>query len=141
MKTIILLLTVLSLNCAAYAQDSWKIVHNGKEKINTNEEDETANRFSITAEDLKKSDNFLWVVYKDADKEEGWKRVIALYDEKDNEIIKHGGDLFKVYNGSLRSYIRGRKELRVFTWSLPTDPNVAATIRIRRVHLGTIEIK
>ena len=141
MKAILLIVALFTLNTVAMSQDSWKIVHNGKEKINTSEEDESINRFSISAEDLKKSDNFLWVVYKEADKEEGWKRVIALFDEKDNEIVKHGGDLFKVYNGSLRSYIRGRKELRVFTWALPTDPDVAATIRIRRVHLGTIEIK
>ena len=141
MKALLLVFALITLNAVAMSQDSWKIVHNGKERINTSEEDESTNRFSITAEDLRKSDNFLWVVYKEAEKEKGWKRVIALFDEKDNEIVKHGGDLFKVYNGSLRSYIRGRKELRVFTWSLPTDPNVAATIRIRRVHLGTIEIK
>ena len=139
MKIVYLICSLVLVSCTTMAQEGWKIVHNGKEKVSTSVEDESKNRYSIATGDLP-GKGFLWIVYKEAQPAKDWKRVIAIYDENDHEIVKHGGNMFKIHNPSLASYAKGKKELRIFTWSLPTDPKVAATIRIRRVHLGTIEV-
>ena len=140
MKTIFLFLISFSLSLVTFAQDSWKIVHNGKQKIATSTET-TENVISITKEDLDPN-GFLFINYTEATKpQEGWRRVVALVDDAGNEIYKHGGNLMHVRNPSMRSFFNNTKRIDIYTWSLPTDPKLAATVKVRRVHLCTLTLQ
>ncbi|MFN2457752.1 MAG: hypothetical protein ABR502_06105 [Chitinophagaceae bacterium] len=146
MKTIILFLFTSLVVGGITAQkisadtDSWKIVHNRNLMLHTSVENSKKNVISIKIADLKKS-GYLWVNYTEVNKQKGWRRVIALVDDKENELLKRGGNLFKVTNPHLRSIANHIKTIHIYTWALPTDPKVAATVRIRRVHLCTVVLK
>jgi hypothetical protein len=139
MKTLWLFLMVLSLGTAAGAQDSWKVVHNRKQQLQATE-DAVKNTILISKADLEKKGS-LCVKYKEEKPAKDWKRTIALFDEKDAELLQQEGRLLKISNAQLRSLIDKTPVIKVYTWALPTDPNVAATVRVRRVHLCTIQVK
>jgi hypothetical protein len=120
--------------------DSWKVMHNGKQKLQTSGEDMTKNKITIKKADLNKKGS-LEVTYYETGKEKGWERNIAVFDEKDNELMKYKGNVAKLANSKVDSLSNTYKTIKIYTWSLPTDPEVAATVRIRRVHLCTIIIK
>ena len=134
MKTLFLLLCI-SFSMALAAQDSWKVTHNGKQLLKTTNEDETKNMVTIKKTDLKKT-GYLSVHYQ-GENQQGWKRTIALIDEKDNELIKQNGASFKLSNQKLNTLSDG-KTGKIYTWALPTDPKLAAAVRVRRIHLCTI---
>jgi hypothetical protein len=144
MKTILFLaftfIMSLSNGQPQDATDSWKVEHNGKTKLKATAENEDKNVITIKKEDLKKTGTFL-VAYKEVSSERGWQRSITLFDVKDNELLKSESALLKIPNSKLSSLANSHKILKIYTWSLPTDPAVAATVRIRRIHLCTILIK
>jgi hypothetical protein len=37
--------------------------------------------------------------------------------------------------------LENNNTIKIYTWALPKDPKEAARVRIRRVHLCTIELK
>jgi hypothetical protein len=120
--------------------DSWKVEHNGKSKLKASSENTAKNIITITKGDLKKG-GALVIAYKEAGKQKDWVRSITLFDEKDNELLKEESILLKVPNNQLSLLAGKNKIIKVYTWALPTDPAVAATVRIRRIHLCTILIK
>ncbi len=120
--------------------DTWKIVHNGKLLLQSSTEDPSKNTKTIKVADLKKS-GYLWINYTENEKQKGWKRIIALFDDNDHELLKHGGNSLRVTNPHLRSLANKYRTIHIYTWSLPTDPKVAATVRVARVHLCTIVLK
>ena len=144
MKTILFIaftfIMTLSNGQIQIGNDSWKVEHNGKIKLKASEENEGKNVITIKKDDLKKT-GVLLVAYKEMDGQRGWQRSITLFDEKDNKLLKSEGALAKVPNEKLAELANRYKIIKIYTWSLPTDPAVAATVRIRRVHLCTILIK
>lgn len=140
MKPIFLFfLAFISLNVMAQ-NSSWKITHNNKQVLKASVEDESKNVITISASELKKSGQ-LCVVYTDKQKQKGWKREIALFDENDTELLRHSGETLKVNNLKLNLLANKAKTIKIYTWSLPTDPAKAAVIRIRRVHVATIRFQ
>ena len=119
-------------------EDNWKVVHNGKQLLQTSHEDEAKNVVTIKKSDLKKN-GYLWVNYQGANQQQ-WKRTIVLTDEKDNELVKHSGNVFKVVNPKLNALLNDSKTFKIYTWAIPADPKLAAAVRVRRVHLCTITI-
>ena len=120
------------------AQDSWKVVHNGKIRLQAKSESEK-NSFSIKKEDLKAKGN-LSVFIKDKAPQKGWVRTILVVDPEENEIATGKGDLIKVDNKQLAAAAK-IKTINIYTLSLPSDPAQAALVRVRRIHLATIHIK
>ncbi|MEO6069664.1 MAG: hypothetical protein ABIN57_02370 [Chitinophagaceae bacterium] len=120
--------------------DSWRIEHNGNLKLYASTENPAKNVITLKKADFKKA-GALVIGYKEMSREGGWQRSITLFDEKDNELIKEEGALLKVKNAKLASLAASYKTIKIYTWALPTDPALAATVRIRRVHLCTILIK
>jgi len=60
---------------------------------------------------------------------------------KDSVLFeKSGGNLLTISNSNLKKYVANQNGFKIYTWSLPKDSNKAALIRIRRIHLCTIEI-
>ncbi len=119
--------------------DFWKIVHNGKLLLKSSSENPEKNKAIIKGIDLKKSGLFE-VTYTEQEKEKGWKRVIAFADG-DNILYEKDGSYLKLTNTFLYSISKEVGTLEIYTWALPTDPKVAATVRVRRVHLCTIVFK
>lgn len=143
MKTLFLLLSFV-FSTSLFAQDSWTISHNGKTKLQASVEDETKNEVKIDSKNtlVKESAKGYFIVnYKELKKQKGWKRYIAFVDENDNEFYKQEGSVLKLSNTKLRKLMEPSKirTVKIYTWSLPTDPELAARIRVRRVHLATIK--
>jgi hypothetical protein len=128
------------MSSAVNAQHSWKITHNGKAKISTSDENESRNRFSIKKTDFAKPGS-LWVHYMEWEKQKDWERYIGIYDEKENELFLDTASVVQLTNKKLTTITKGVGTVKVYTWSLPTDPELAARIRIRRIHLATIIIQ
>lgn len=139
MKIALLLLT-LSLSLSSLAQDRWKLHHGGKILVQALEENEAKNKATLTTAALKKP-GFLLVNFTEEEKQQGWQRYIAVYDASDNELMQKPAASLKLQNAQLRTWSKRAKKLRIYTWSLPTDPQKAALVRVRRVHLATLTIK
>lgn len=140
-KMIVFLMVFISAGSLALGvqKTSWIISHNNVQRLKTGAEDERKNTITIRRSDLKKSGQ-LFINYT-ASQEKGWKRTISLFDTEDNELLKHGGSLLKVGNSKLNSLANNIDTIKVYTMALPSDPAVAATVRVRRVHLATLVIK
>lgn len=86
MKFFIFLILSLSF-ISTSAQDSWKVMHNGKTILTTDVESVEKNTIEIKASELKKKSH-LYISYKEAVKQKDWKRSIIIFDEKDNQLYK-----------------------------------------------------
>jgi len=139
MKACLLLLT-LALSTSIMAQnDNWKVSHNGKVRLSAGEENEK-NRIEIKAAELNKK-GLLSIAFKEGTAQPDWQREIMIFDPSDNELLKQKGSLLKVQNAELKKLFGKSKTLMVYTISLPKDPALAATVRVRRVHLCTLVLK
>ncbi|MFI5133394.1 MAG: hypothetical protein ACHQEB_03605 [Chitinophagales bacterium] len=98
----------------AHAQDSWKIKLNNKIILSTNKEDEPGNVRKITPADWTKKGN-LEISYKEAVPE------TIFFDEHDNQLLTKE----KTFSAKI-------------TVESPRNLNLA--VRIRRVHLCTLEL-
>ena len=139
MKLLTLLLALV-LSLAAHAQDSWKVVHNGRQKLKTSVEKADGNVVYLSRADLQKTGN-LSIIFSDAEKQAGWTRTITMVDKGEAELHTHTGNLFTISNINLKKLFNKVNTIYVYTWTLPDDPELAARIRIRRVHLSTIKLK
>jgi hypothetical protein len=73
--------------------------------------------------------------------QEGWIRSFYLIDEKGNELMQvDSTHKLKISLKKLRNTFAGKKKIEIYTMGRPTDPEVAMRVRIRRVHLCTLEL-
>ncbi|MFL5772944.1 MAG: hypothetical protein ACJ75F_07295 [Flavisolibacter sp.] len=119
------------------AQDSWKVQLNDKVVLKTSEENSEKNVIKISASSLQKKKDFI-ISYSEGEKKKGWQRFITIYNDQDGELYKQTGNKIKMKNSVLSSLFEKSKTLKVYTWSLPTDPKLKQTVRVRRVHLCTL---
>lgn len=105
--------------------------------MNTSTEDAVKNVITIKSADLKKKNDFS-VTYSAQPQKEKWERTIAIFTDKDEELFKQQGSKFKIKNSTLQSLFKKSRTLKIYTWSLPTDPKLKASVRVRRIHLCTI---
>lgn len=120
-----------------FAQDGWKVCFDKKILLSASEESEEKNVIRIFSADLKKYKKFT-VRYKESEPQKGWQRTIMAYDEKNIELIKQKGSKFSMKSGALKNLFQISRIIKIYTISLPTDPNLAAQVRVRRVHLCTL---
>lgn len=142
MKNLLLLVTFLSTAFISQAQDSWKIKLNQKVLLSAAAEDETKNSKKIKRTELNKP-GYLEVLYKEMPVKTGWQRSLLLFDENDMELWRKDNSkaAVKISNATLKKLFAGKTRIKIYTISLPTDPNKAAAVRVRRVHLCTLELK
>jgi len=142
MKSILFaLLTSLSFLFMNAQSDSWKVYHNKKLLVNANEENETKNIVAINKTELNKAGELI-VMYEEGNPNKEWKRTIAILDEKDINLFEKAEiNKIQVSNTILKKLTAGKTKLKIYSWSIPKDPAKAALIRIRRVHLCTLELK
>jgi hypothetical protein len=123
---------------AASAQDAWT-VWTGLKTINRfTEENTERNTVSVFPARLKQG--YMRVNYHQKEKNPGWVRTLAVFDSTGNELYKKQGAELRLTTAQLKKWM-ALKKVEVYTWSLPTDPKLAATVRVRRVHLVTLQLK
>jgi hypothetical protein len=147
MKKMFLLLSLSFAYMLPQAQiqkaDSWKIKWNNKVILETNKNDEAANTRKIKMAGLKKN-YFLEISYKesDAQKEKAWKRSFIFFDENDKELLRKDSTRnAKITAAELKKLSGDKKKIMIYTIAIPTDPDLAARVRVRRVHLCTLELQ
>lgn len=137
---IFLLFSLLVTSVVIQAQDSWKVCLNGKTIFSTGTEDAEKNIISIKSSALKKR-NSLVVQYKEAQKRPDWERYIAAVIDNGHEASRQKLSTFKLKNETLLSLFKNSKLVKIYTWSLPTDPGLQAAVRVRRIHLCTLRLE
>ena len=142
MKSLFFFIPTLFLAISVHGQsDSWKIYHNKKLLLTTSEESESKNVVTIKFADLQKAGQ-LSIMFVDRILNKDWRRNIAILDEKDSTLYEQMGvHGVRIANSRLKKMSAGKTRIKIYTWSLPKDPNKAALVRIRRVHLCTLELE
>jgi hypothetical protein len=134
MKTIIVLLTAILLSLSAKAQDRWIVALNSQPLLTANEEDTVKN--VVKVKDLKKGS--LMVTYHPGKVEDERKRRIMIYDANDNELYSKEAHNIAVPVESLKKWRYTSPVIKVYT--VPVLDAEGANIRLRRVHLATINL-
>ncbi|GAB4093634.1 hypothetical protein [Flaviaesturariibacter terrae] len=146
MKRFLLLLSFLAAVTVVSAQKfggrasgeaSWRLLWGKKTLLRATQEDETANVVSLRRSEFRKK-NSLSLAYFGTEK--GWKRSLSIVGANDAELYKKDGSTFLLSSSALARLAKGQTELKIYTIAIPSDPNVAATVRVRRVHLVTIRL-
>jgi hypothetical protein len=147
MKKIFLLLSLSFAYMLPQAQslqsDSWKITWNKKVILESGRNSEIANTRKIKAADLKKS-YVLEILYKESypKKEKGWIRSFIFFDETDQELSRKDSTRnTKISAVELKKLFGDKKKIKIYTIAIPSDPDLAARVRVRRVHLCTLELQ
>jgi hypothetical protein len=117
--------------------DSWTIRLSNKLLLNTKQENESANTKRIAKTEWAKN-GYLEISYK-AKTPKAWKRSFLFFDKEDNQLLmKENVTSVKISIASLRKIFTGKDEIRIYTIASPADPAIA--VRIRRVHLCTLQL-
>jgi hypothetical protein len=142
MKQLLVLLSFFGISLAGTAQtNSWKIKLHKKLILSTGVESETKNVRKVKADDWKKT-GFLEINFTEADPNPEWYRSYIFTDKDDAELLRIDSVTNpKIALTQLRQLFRTKTQIRILTLITPRDPNVAMTVRLRRVHLCTLQIQ
>ena len=142
MSKLFLLIPVLVVSLVLQAQsyDSWEIYQNRKEvsKFNNKKETNDEKRVVLLNRFLE-GPGFFVIEYTPAAEQAEWIRTIAFYDSTDKQIREYNNTLFlRIHNSEIAGIMEGRQKVRVYSWAIPKDPAIAATVRVRRILLCTL---
>ncbi|MBL7741753.1 MAG: hypothetical protein JNK14_21215 [Chitinophagaceae bacterium] len=121
-------------------ENSWTIKWNKKVLLTATSENESANTRKLKKTELSKK-YFLEINYKEADpvKAKEWKRSFLFFGDTENELLrKDSTQSVKIAAAELKKLFGKQKKIRIYTLSIPTDPDLAARVRVRRVHVCTL---
>jgi len=142
MSKLLLLIPALVISLALQAQsyDSWEIYQNRKEVSKFNNKKETNDeRRVVLLNRFLEGPGFFVIEYTPAAEQAEWIRTIAFYDSTDKKIREYNNTLFlRIHNSEIAGIMEGRQKVRVYSWAIPKDPAVAATVRVRRILLCTL---
>jgi hypothetical protein len=131
----------MALTSNAQNSNNCTISHNNKKMLTVTKEDAAKNKIVIKAAELKKSGSLI-IAFPVSKAKSEWKRNILIYDTADNMLLtKEDVTGLTLTNTELTALLAGKKKFSVFTTSIPRDPKKAAAVRVRRVHLCTVEVK
>jgi hypothetical protein len=137
MKTLTLVISYLLFAMTINAQektDTWNIKWKGEVILSATAENEKENVKSVVLDDA----TVLVVRYKEGVAKADWARSILIFGEGDNELMRINNKAAKIGGEELKKAIGNNKTIKIYTVSLPTDPEMAARVRVRRVHLCTL---
>ena len=120
--------------------DSWEVFHNRKEVSKFNNKKETTDeRKVVLLNRFLEGPGFFVIEYSPAAEQAEWIRTIGFFDSTDKSIREYNNTLFlRLHNSEIAGIMEGREKVRVYSWAVPKDPALAATIRIRRILLCTL---
>lgn len=124
-------------------ENSWTVKWNKKVLLTATGENENANTRKLKKTELSKK-YFLEIIYKEADpvKAKEWKRSFLFFGDTENELLRKDSTLnVKIAATELKRIFGKQKRIRIYTLSIPTDPDLAARVRVRRVHICTLKFQ
>jgi hypothetical protein len=124
----------------AQKYDSWKLFHNRKEIGSFNLKKETTDeREVVLLNRILEGPGFFVLEFTPNEAQAEWIRTIAFLDSNDNNIREYKNTLLlRMHNAELAGIMEGRQKVKVYSWAIPKDPALAATIRVRRILLCTL---
>jgi len=141
MKIILLILSfIFSATIMAQKYDSWTVYHNRKEmgSFNLKKETNDENRVVLLNRTLE-GPGFLVIEFTPNEEQAEWIRTIAFVDSSDKNIREYNNTLLlRIHNAEIAGIMEGRQKVKVYSWAIPKDPAIAATVRVRRVLLCTL---
>lgn len=145
MRILLLSFICLAFAGAVSAQDIyWKVTLNRKTVLKGVDENDTAtNRIQVKKADLTNNNIFKLEYYNKNEKSPkgAMYRSLAYYDPAGSPTVQlDSAFILMVENRDILKLLWTRKILTAYTWSSPSDPAMAAAIRIRRTRLFTIEL-
>ena len=143
-KSSLLLLFLFVVTLFAGAQEGihWRIKHNKQTLLQSQEEDTVKNIIPLSLTDLNTPGHFTITCSATniAGHKDAWIRTIAVYTATGKELYRKDADAIIIADMQLKKMLLENKTINVFSWAIPKDPVQAARVRVRRVHLCTIEL-
>lgn len=137
MRTVLLVITCCVASLLRAQTGQWTIRLHNKVLLSTRLEDPVKNRVSLASKEWNKDGSFE-IVFREDNKNE-WYRSFLFYSETDEEILrKDSSSRIQISVAELRKTVAGHKKVIIYTTITPRDPSLA--IRIRRVHLCTLQL-
>ena len=139
-KLFLYTLILFSVTVQAQSYDKWEIYQNRKEVSTFNNKKETADERNILLLNrFLEGPGFFVIEFTPAKEQAEWIRTIAFYDSTDKQIREYNNTLFlRIHNSEIAGIMEGRQKVRVYSWGVPKDPAMAATVRVRRLLLCTL---
>ena len=136
-----ILVPLFSLTAMAQKYDSWEIFHNRKEvaSFNLKKESEDEKKVLLLNRALEEPGFFI-ITYTPAAEQADWTRNFVISDStgKDLRKFENLGSQLKMLNDDIARLMGDRKKIKIYTWAVPSDPNLAASVRVRRILVCTI---
>lgn len=142
MKAIFLTIPLIIFSLAIYGQDydSWNIYHNRKEVSKFNAKKETTDEKRVVLLNrFLEGPGFFIIEYTPAAEQSEWIRTIGFFDTSGKSLREYSNTLFlRMHNSEIAGIMEGQPKVKVYSWAVPKDPAVAATVRPRRILLCTL---
>jgi hypothetical protein len=132
MKIVFASAFILFSALVSHAQERWTVQLNSKVLLTAKTEDTAAN--VIESPDLKKGS--LIITYISGQVQNERKRRLMVYDAADNELYSKEAFSISIPVASLKKWKRTSSRIKIYT--LPVLGEAGATVRLRRVHLCTL---
>lgn len=137
-----ILVFLFSLTAFSQKYDSWKLYHNRKEiaAFNLKKETNDERKVLLLYRSLDEP-GFLIFEYEPASAQKDWIRTITFTDSADKELKKYeNANFLRIHNNEALRIIQsgGGQGIKVYSMAIPKDPELAATIRVRRILLCTL---
>ena len=150
MKKILLLLLLISVTHMVKAQLPWKVKLGSKYVLQTTDEDTEKNVLVLTSSKIG-TKNSLTLSYKIPADEKDWVRTV-MFDDMNGSTIAENPSItiakkgtstvsYFITNKQLKQILKKYKKLTVYFTSIPSDPEKAAMVRVRKVHICTISLQ
>jgi len=140
-KLIIYIATLfLGTSLQAQSYDSWNVYHNRREVSTFNNKKEPKDeRKILLLNRFLEGPGFFIIEYTPAAEQSEWIRTIGFFDSTEKSIKEYSNTLFlRLHNSEIAGIMEGRQKVKVYSWAVPKDPAVAATVRVRRILLCTL---
>ena len=140
MKKIFFLFIASLFSLAIHAQQSWTVSHQKKVLLKNVEEDTEGNIIKIRRSALSLS-GCLTITFKVND---GTVIRTLMADDSSRVGIKNWEKVKKtisISNTDLKKLFKGRNKILLYFTEIPKDPAKAAVVRMRPLHLCTLELK
>ena len=142
MKGFVLTIFVIFISLAIQAQsyDSWNIYHNRKEVSKFSNKKETSDEKKVLLLNrFLEGPGFFIIEYTPAAEQSEWIRTIGFFDTAGKSLREYSNTLFlRLHNSEIAGIMEGQPKVQVYSWAVPKDPAVAATVRPRRILLCTL---
>ena len=135
-----ILLLTLPMTAPAQDYDSWAVYHNRKEVSKFNNKKEATDERKVTLLNrILEGPGFFIIEYTPAAEQSDWIRTIGFFDTADKSIREYSNTLFlKLHNSEIAGIMENQEKIKVYSWAVPKDPAIAATVRVRRILLCTL---